>query len=820
MNTAHPTTSTDQPQRNSAQRQEIETGYPPGARRARRADRMLRATTYISLALAALWAVCLLLLLAPAAQAAKGVGGLEPDLVEDPIAIKGLPANLIPSFQSAGRAAGGGTLGGFGGAKLVLSQQPKVLSQTGQFVTTFPVGLMDGSQRTVGVLETIGAEPAPRLPSLKEVSVPETPGLSDFVRDRGAAIALGKALFWDMQAGSDSQACASCHFHAGADNRTKNQISPGLLAGDIKFDKTASGGGGPNYQLKASDFPFHRLANPRDRNSTVLFSSNDVVSSQGSFGASFTGTPLLTKSTNPRLINLPIGKVADKCGTPPNDEFNVGGVAVRRVAARNTPTVINAAFNHRNFWDGRANNVFNGVNPFGERDPDARVLMARPDGSTWLTKVALRNASLASQAVGPALSEFEMSCDGRQFGDLARRLLTLRPLGRQDVHAQDSVLGRYRHQSGKGLAIGYTELIKAAFQPQWWSAKGQFTAPGATAAYSHIETNFSLYWGLAIMMYESTLISDDAPIDRFIGGAGSPGDVKALSESALRGLELFQGKAQCSGCHRGAEFTSAATGLQPSDSGEELVENMLMNDGQLAHYDNGFYNIGVRPTVEDRGLGGTDPWGNPLSFSRNWYDHLRGRSTPESLAVDTCGMSIFFEPTACSTTPDPTKVRVAVDGSFKTPTLRNVGLTRPYFHNGGSLTLAQVVAFYNRGGDRRGPDSNDTTGLIEPDAINGGTTNMHPDVKRLNLSPAEQADLVTFMRHGLTDRRVACKQAPFDHPGIRLTNGHAGDEETLKGVNQGGFATDNFINLAAVGAAGVAEAQCLKNDDGSAVPPT
>ncbi len=40
---------------------------------------------------------------------------------------------------------------------------------------------------------------------------------------------LGKALFWDMQVGGDGiQACATCHYHAGADNRKTNQMSPGL----------------------------------------------------------------------------------------------------------------------------------------------------------------------------------------------------------------------------------------------------------------------------------------------------------------------------------------------------------------------------------------------------------------------------------------------------------------------------------------------------------------------------------------------------------------------------------------------------------------
>src|SRR3954447_8530343 len=64
--------------------------------------------------------------------------------------------------------------------------------------------------------------------SLKSLSVPKPGNLSHFVADEKAAVVLGKALFWDMQASSDNQmACASCHFHAGADNRLKNQLSPG-----------------------------------------------------------------------------------------------------------------------------------------------------------------------------------------------------------------------------------------------------------------------------------------------------------------------------------------------------------------------------------------------------------------------------------------------------------------------------------------------------------------------------------------------------------------------------------------------------------------
>jgi cytochrome c peroxidase len=58
-------------------------------------------------------------------------------------------------------------------------------------------------------------------------------------------VALGKALFWDMQLSSDSRvACASCHFHAGADHRRQNQLSS--TKDPVQL----------NWPLAAGDFPF------------------------------------------------------------------------------------------------------------------------------------------------------------------------------------------------------------------------------------------------------------------------------------------------------------------------------------------------------------------------------------------------------------------------------------------------------------------------------------------------------------------------------------------------------------------------------------
>ncbi|MHC5771021.1 MAG: cytochrome c peroxidase [Nostoc sp.] len=97
------------------------------------------------------------------------------------------------------------------------------------------------------------------LASLKTVSVPEPDNLGDFIKDKVAAIKLGKALFWDMQVGSDGKtSCATCHFHAGADNESKNQISPGLMQinadGTENPDTVLSGSREPSSSQKI--FPF------------------------------------------------------------------------------------------------------------------------------------------------------------------------------------------------------------------------------------------------------------------------------------------------------------------------------------------------------------------------------------------------------------------------------------------------------------------------------------------------------------------------------------------------------------------------------------
>jgi cytochrome c peroxidase len=636
---------------------------------------------------------------------------------------------------------------------------------------------------TVAILagHTASAQVPPRPPirplvSLKTVPIPEPPNLGQFVKNKPAAIALGKALFWDTQVGSNgNQACATCHFHAGVDTREKNQLSPGLLRVNASGepadpDITFNAGKGPNSVLQPADFPFHKLANPDDRLSQVLRDTNDVAGSQG---------VSLTK-----FIDIVPGSAVDQVQVVPDPVFNVKGINVRQVTERNTPSTINAVYNFRNFWDGRAQDEFNGVNPFGSRDPDAFVLKAPTKQSPLQqVKISLKNSSLASQAVGPPLNSVEQSATGRVFPDIGqkfdrikikklpretgKKLKQLRPLGQQLVHPQDSVLGTLSRWPQPGLKEkNYEEMIEDAFKPEWWDSKQiikvdangtrSFKQPQgalATDEFTLMDYNFSLFFGLAIQLYESTLISDDSPFDRFMEGNSN-----ALTAQQKQGKTLFE--QACAGCHGGGETTNASV----QNVENQRLRRMNVGNGGQAVYDNAFYNIGVRPTWEDLGVGGKDPFGNPLSESR--------------LAKQGLFQSLLNAP---PNIPVAANERITADGAFKTPGLRNIELTAPYMHNGGELTLEQVVDFYNRGGDFRETNID----------------NVDVGIRNLNLTPEQKTSLVAFMK-SLTDDRVRYERAPFDHPQLFITNGHPGDQNAV--TNDGtGQATTTLIELPAVG---------------------
>jgi len=127
-------------------------------------------------------------------------------------------------------------------------------------------------------------------------------------------------------------------------------------------------------------------------------------------------------------------------------------------------------------------------------------------------------------------------------------------------------------------------------------------------------------------------------------------------------------------------------------------------------------------------------------------------------------------------------------GAFKAPSLRNVELTGPYFHNGGQATLRQVVDFYNRKGDFPQVNQDD----------------LDVDIVRLGLTDTEKHALVAFLL-ALTDERVRSEQQPFDHPSLCVPNGHPGDQNSVTASDPTALvkeATDDLTCLDAVGASG------------------
>ncbi len=622
------------------------------------------------------------------------------------------------------------------------------------------------------------------LTPLSDVKVPEPDNLYDYVKDKKKAIVLGKALFWDMQISSDgTTSCATCHFHAGTDNRIKNQINPGVLGGDTTFTSPFK----PNYTLKERDYPFHKLADANDRLSTVVFDTNDVTSSQGIFKSKF--------------VDVVPGSSQDILSPEKDKVFNVKGIKTRQVSPRNAPSVINAVFNFRNFWDGRAQNIFNGVDQFGTRNPNAQLYKSTTPSDLKPVSVQLKNSSLASQAVAPPVSSVEMSGNGRTFeeiGDkfgsgrvnllkrvvsedglittnISKRLRGIRPLAKQTVDPTDSVLGNYSRasQNQKGLTItSYEEMIKAAFKPEWWQSSKYIQVDTAnnnirkvvlapdssdtTKEYTQLEYNLSLFFGLAIQLYESTLISDNAPIDQFLKGKTS-----ALTADAQAGRTIFE-ETGCIICHGGAEFTAASV-RQVKTYGR--LSRSLAPGAPIE--DTGFFTIGVRPALNDLGVGANDglkPESRSLSEAR--------------LAQLGKFQEVFGE--VPNIIPSSGLHDVADQGSFKSPGLRNVELTAPYMHNGGMLTLEQVVDFYNRGA------ADDNASI--------------PKLPLLGLTDKQKQQLVAFLK-ALTDERVRYERAPFDHPQLFIPNGHPGDENSVTDDGTG-KATDAFIEIPSVGSNG------------------
>jgi len=185
----------------------------------------------------------------------------------------------------------------------------------------------------------------------------------------------------------------------------------------------------------------------------------------------------------------------------------------------------------------------------------------------------------------------------------------------------------------------------------------------------------------AIASYERTQLAFDSPFDHFIAG-----DAGAIEPSAKRGWELFNTRARCNKCHALTEEKRDATNFT----------------------DNDFHNIGIGIIRH-----------NVVELARQAERRV---ASGDSLAVDSAAIQTDFSVLGRFLI---TKKQSDI-ASFKTPNLRNVLVTGPYFHDGSQETLWDVMDHYNKG-----------AGLHNPW--------LDEDIQPLALSEQDIDDVVAFL---------------------------------------------------------------------------
>lgn len=239
-----------------------------------------------------------------------------------------------------------------------------------------------------------------------------------------------------------------------------------------------------------------------------------------------------------------------------------------------------------------------------------------------------------------------------------------------------------------------------------------FAVPGVS------EPNFRQ----AIATYERAVTAGKAPADRY-----DSTDPSALTTKQKLGRALFFGKARCSGCHAGPNFTD----------GRLWTTGDFRADG----FDNGAF-------------------GN----------HVSSPSSPTP-SERTAGRARFL-------------------GAFKTPSLRELGRTDPYFHDGRASSLAEVIEFYDAGGVRTDPVHPGWPLLDDRHDIVAEEIN-----RRLGLTDKEKLDLEDYLLALTTDGSSAVNDGPTGSNHVpTVTNVTASYDVSTGTVTVSAMARDRLDN--------------------------
>jgi cytochrome c peroxidase len=189
----------------------------------------------------------------------------------------------------------------------------------------------------------------------------------------------------------------------------------------------------------------------------------------------------------------------------------------------------------------------------------------------------------------------------------------------------------------------------------------------------------------ALAAFQETLDSPPAPFDKFRDAIARGERIPpwTYSEPALRGLKIFIGKGGCNECHSGPNFTN----------------------GEF--HNNGFSTLAVSARPDPGRIEGITKVRESRFNLLGPYNDDPARTT----AAET--LKVKSEPRDLN--------------AFKVPSLRNMLLTAPYGHHGEILSVADIVRHYSE---------------LNPERLHGGGGGK---LKRLNLTAAEQTDLVVFL---------------------------------------------------------------------------
>jgi cytochrome c peroxidase len=351
------------------------------------------------------------------------------------------------------------------------------------------------------------------------------------------------------------------------------------------------------------------------------------------------------------------GQVACATCHQPQKSFTDGKAvaAGTGTTTRNAPTILNSHLSKWFFWDGRAD-------------------------------------SLEAQAIGPLENPKEHGLDRKSLARLLRLFYG------QELSWEGSKLAPERKdpfvapitdQNVAAYFLGTTNLYSklsailklassSGMQPS--QAVAQMMTPTIPAPSEQEDNAIVAQAAIAIAAWERLQVAAESPFDEFIETAikdptrplNEVARTTKFGQDGLDGLRLFTGKANCILCHRGPTLS-----------------------------DNEFHNIGLGENRRHHDQLGIKEWvadvaGRAKGIQEAVTAEWNCRSPFWGLVEDEIHLSKRVGSATCQELGYLDASNAENVGAFKTPTLRNVNQTAPYFHDGRAATLEEVLTHYDR----------------------------------------------------------------------------------------------------------------------------